>query len=238
MNRRRNLLLGLVSGALAGLLVYGIYLLQLRQVRWTETVMVVVPNDFVDAGVRLEPDMLRLRPMLRGELQPDMATSIGQVAGQETVVPLGQGEAVRLWKVDRFGLLPREGELTFQLPKEYVLSISNGIRAGDRVRLYASGANAPDGPVLSRDVVVASVKSAGNVEVDNPKQPSLYSRLQDDREKLYASRREANGPIQEINLNLTPEEWLEIDRICGGSKTKLVVAYAGLPEIQEEGMKR
>ncbi|MDF2816018.1 MAG: hypothetical protein K0Q81_2218 [Paenibacillus sp.] len=68
------------------------------------------------------------------------------------------------------------------------------------------------------------MKSSANVEVDNPKNPNLLSKIHSDTEKMYASRREANGTIDHINLNLTGEEWLTIDRMCKSKKAKLVIA--------------
>ena len=55
------------------------------------------------------------------------------------MIPLGTQEPILKWKVNRYHLLPNEQQATFQIPKEYVLTVSNGIRAGDRVRMYVSG---------------------------------------------------------------------------------------------------
>jgi hypothetical protein len=43
---------------------------------------------------------------------------------------------------------------------------------------------------------------------------------------MYLSRLEANGAIDQINLNLTEEEWLQLDRLCSTKKTKLVIAFS------------
>lgn len=234
VGRKKSVWIAVASAVLAGLCVYGIYVLQLRHLREVETVRVVVPKHFVPVGVLLTPDMLAYRAMLRGEFDRSIATRFDQVTGRETVVPLGAGEAVRLWKLDKFRLAPSRGEMTFQIPKECVLSVPNAVRAGDRVRVYASG-DARSGAAVPRDVVVASVRSSGNVEIDDPEQPSLYALLDGDRERLYASRREANGPIDQINLNLTEDEWLSIDRVCRSENAKLVIAFvaSSLDDISE-----
>ena len=44
------------------------------------------------------------------------------------------------------------------------------------------------------------MKSSANVEVDNPKSSNLLSKVEGDKEKMYASRLEANGAIDQINL--------------------------------------
>ncbi|MOA16710.1 hypothetical protein D3C78_1369380 [compost metagenome] len=43
---------------------------------------------------------------------------------------------------------------------------------------------------------------------------------------MYASRRDANGMIEYLNLNLTESQWLEIDGLCASGNLKLVVAYS------------
>src|SRR5690606_19853505 len=122
--------------------------------------------------------------------------------------------------------LPNGGQSTFQIPKEYIRSISSGIRAGDRVVLYASGGAAASGRLFDEEVVVASVKSAANTEIVDTG-PASLSRTPGNRESMASSRRDANAPIDHINLNLTEEQWLAIDRVCGTDGGKLVIAFAG-----------
>lgn len=226
MNKKRNLLISFSAAILAALLVYGVYKLQLKQVELQKTVNVVVPKDFIQAGTMIEASMLTYKPLLAGSFAEGMFTDTAQLAGLETVVPLGTNEPVLSWKVDKFHLLPSIGQATFQIPKEYILSLSNGIRAGDRVNVYVSGSDSESGRLFHEEIKVASVKSSANVEVDNPKSPNLYSRINGDTEKMYASRREANGAIDQLNLNLTEEQWLAIDRACRTKKAKLVIALS------------
>jgi hypothetical protein len=221
------MLLSLTSALLAGALVYGIYLLQLRQVQLQQTVDVVVPKDYISAGTMLTDSLLEYRAMYTGAVDPQMVTRIEDVVGLETVVPLGTKEPILDWKLDRLRLFPREGQSTFQIPRSYILSISNGIRAGDKVRIYASGGGEVNGgsPLFPHDIAVASVKTANNAEVDSPKHSNLLSKAHGDQEKMYISRLESSGAIEQINLNLTEEEWLRIDRLCGKGGAKLVIAF-------------
>jgi hypothetical protein len=80
--------------------------------------------------------------------------------------------------------------------------------------------------LFDHEVIVASVKSTTNVEVDSPDVSSLKSKLDGDAEKMYASRFEANGSIEHINLNLSEAEWLEMDSICSTQKARLVIAFS------------
>lgn len=226
MNRRRNMLIGLSAAILAALLVYGVYRLQLKQVELQKTVRVVVPKQFIRGGVMIDESMLTYKTITIGAYEEGMYTDFSHVAGLETVVPLGSNEPILDWKLDRFHLLPSISESTFQIPKDYILSLSNGIRAGDRVKIYVSGSDLESRRLFDHDIKVASVKSNANVEVDNPKTSNLQSKLSGDAEHMYASRREANGAIDQINLNLTEEEWLEIDRACRTRKAKLVIALS------------
>lgn len=228
MNRRRSLLIAVVAAVMAAMLVYGVYVLQVNQVEMQQTVPVVVPKDFIRAGVLIREEMVELRPVQKGSYTSGMLTSLNEIIGQETLIPLGTKEPILKWKVNRYHMLPNERQATFQMPKEYLLSVSNGIRAGDRVRVYVSGTDDGSSRRLfeEKEITVASVKSSANVEVDNPKNPNLLSKVEGDKEKMYASRLEANGAIDQINLNLTENEWLEIDRLCNSKKAKLVIAFS------------
>ncbi|RKN71850.1 flagellar biosynthesis protein FlgA [Paenibacillus ginsengarvi] len=226
MNKKRNLLISFSAALLAAFLVYGVYKLQLRQVELQQTVNVLVPKDFIPAGTMIEAGMLAFRPVLAGSLEEGMFMDASQLVGLESVVPLGTNEPILSWKVDKYHLLPSRGQATFQIPKDYILSLSGGIRAGDKVRLYLSGGEGESARLFDQEITVASVKSSANVEVDNPKSPNLYSRVNGDTEKMYASRREANGTIDQINLNLTEEQWLAIDKACRTKKAKLVIAVS------------
>ncbi|WP_028609439.1 SAF domain-containing protein [Paenibacillus harenae] len=226
MNRRRNAIISLTAAVLSGCLVYGMHKLQRMQIEQQETVAVLVPKRFIGAGERLQEKDLEYKMMPQAAFNPEMLVDSGQVEGKETVIPLGQGEPILDWKVDRYYLQPRRSESTFQIPKDYIRSISNGIRAGDRVLLYASGEASPSKRLFEEAVVVSSVKTSGNLEIDNVENPNLLSLAEGNKEQMYASRRDANGMIEYLNLNLSEEQWLHIDGLCKSGEIKLVVAYS------------
>lgn len=235
MNRRRSLLISLIAAVMAGLLVYGVYVMQVNQVELQQTVQVVVPKDFIRAGVLIREDMVEFRAVQKGSYTGGMMTKLAEVVGLETLIPLGTQEPILKWKVNRYHLLPNEQQATFQIPKEYLLSVSNGIRAGDRVRVYMSGADGSSRRLFDeKEITVASVKSSANVEVDNPKSSNLLSKVEGDKEKMYASRLEANGAIDQINLNLAESEWLQIDQLCSSKKAKLVIAFSSSSILEGE----
>jgi len=225
VNHRRQAALSLAAAALAGLLGYGIHLLQLRQIRLQETVDVIAAREFVPAGATLGAEMLIRLPLPRGAVTEGMIFDAAEAVGWETTVPLGSREPLLRWKLDRFGLLPRPGEATFRIPNEYIKAVSNGIRAGDLVVVYLSDEQGPSRRLFPEPVRVAAVKTAANVELDNPKNPNLLSLAEGDKEKMYASRRDANGAIDAINLNLTEEQWLMLDAACKDGTAKLVIAF-------------
>ncbi|KIL38869.1 flagellar basal body P-ring biosynthesis protein FlgA [Gordoniibacillus kamchatkensis] len=225
MNRKRNIVIAITAALCSIALVYGVYVLQVRQIALQQTVRVLVPKDFIRAGSVITEDLLEFKPIFSASYTPSMIKEPARIVGQETVVPLGRGEPVLAWKLNRFHLLPHPNEATFQVPKEYILSVSNGIRAGDRVVLYASSADGGSKRLFNTDITVASVKTSGNVEIDNPKSPNLLSKAEGDEVKMYLSRMEANGSIDQVNLNLTEEQWMTIDRLCSTKKTKLVIAF-------------
>jgi hypothetical protein len=240
VSRKRNLWIGVVSALLAALLAYAVYELQLRQLAGQVTREIVVPKRFIDAGTIIEEGMVELRAMDAAVYREGMLTRVRDVIGLEAVVPLGEGEPILDWKLDRLRLMPGENEYTFQIPKSYILSISSGIRAGDLVLVFASGGAYGSGLLFEQPITVASVKSAAYTEVDDSERSALLSRARNDREQLYASRRDASAPIDHINLNLTEEQWLLLDRTCRDGETKLVIAFGGIhewhaPEMGDEG---
>jgi hypothetical protein len=231
MNRRRNLAISAAAAALSGVLIYCVHELQLRQIELQETVQVVAPVRFIPAGERLTGDMLGLKAIPKAALMPGMVTDMGEIIGMETVVPLGRDEPVLDWKLDRFRLLPRRGESTFQIPKAYILSVSNGLRAGDKAMIYVSGEAVESGRLFPEPVTVAAVKTSANQEIDDLQHTGLVSRASGDYEQLYLARRDANGAIDAVNLNLTEEQWLRIDNLCRDGRAKLVIAY--VPDAYE-----
>ena len=225
MNRKKQMAVSLSAAVLSGVLVYGVYVLQLKQVKEQETVGVVVPRYFIPAGASLAMEQLEVKHVPRGAVTDEMIVDPSEAAGTEAAAPLGAGEPLLRWKLDRFGLLPGAGEATFQIPREYVKSVSGSIRAGDRVIVYLSDSAASSRRLFARPVIVAGVKSAANQEIDNPKDPNILSMAESDKARMYASRRDANGTIDTVNLNLTEEQWLSIDAVCKTGQAKLVIAF-------------
>lgn len=232
MNRKRKLLLSIISALIAGGLVYGVYVVQLKQVEMQETIEVIVPRQFIDAGTQLTERHVATKRIVKAAFDPRMATDQAEVIGFETIIPLAEGEPIHSWKLDHHRLMPRSGESTFQIPKQYVLSIASNVRAGDQVKLYVSG---EDGSRLlfSESITVAAVKSSGNTEISDDAGLHLLHTASSDYEQMYISRRYATGAIDHINLNLSKEQWLEIDRLCREQNYKLVIAYSP-PEIAKE----
>ena len=226
MKRRSSKWVMLSAAAMSGMLVYGLYLSQLRMLESQDSVQIVAPKRFIAAGERLKEEDLHYQTIVRSAYDSDMMMDLQAAAGQEAVMPLGEGEPLRSWKIDRYRLLPAKGQSTFKLPREYVLSVSNGIRAGDLVVLYASGEGEQSARLFPQPVTVAAVKTGGNQEIDDSNNSHLRSMAEGNREQMYASRRDANGQIEDVNLNLTEEQWLRIDAMCKTGQSKLVVAYS------------
>jgi hypothetical protein len=233
LNRRRNLWISLFATICSALIVYGVYVLQIKQANLQQTIMVVVPKEFIRANVVIKDSQLAYKPILKGSFHEDMITKTDEIVGKETSVPLGSDEPVLRWKINQFQLLPLKNQYTFQIPKDYILSISNGIRAGDNVRIYVSTVSGESYSLFDHVTKVASVKSSANVEVDSPDLSNMSSKIETNTEKMYTSRFEANGTIDQINLNLTEEEWLKIDKLCNTQTAKLVIAFSAT-SIQSE----
>ncbi len=223
----RSRWISLLSIGLAAAIVYGIYVLQLRQVEVESTVPVLAPRAYIQPGTWISEDLLEWRPMVKAAVTEQMVMELEQVIGMENVVALGESEPILLWKLDKLRLMPTAHQATFQIPRSYVLSISSEIRAGDAAALYVSGAEGSSRRLFDHSVMVASVKTSSGAEVDDDAGSNLRSRISGDQERLYAARRESGGLIDHINLNLTEEEWLMIDQLCKDGANKLVIAFTG-----------
>lgn len=234
MNRRRNAFISLISALLSILLVYGVYQLQLKQIEMQEQIKVVVPKQFIAAGKYVSEDMLEYKQLLTAAYHSRMLTNKADAVGLETVIPLGKDEPVLDWKLDKFGLMPTSEQVTFQIPKDYILSIANEVRAGDQVKLFLTG-NGTSSLLFPDPITVASVKSSANIEVTDRAETHLLSRARGDYESMYTSRRSANGSIDDINLNLTDDQWLKLDQACREGKGKLVIAYAPAQFAEHDG---
>jgi hypothetical protein len=235
LNRVKNLWISLTAACLALLLVYGLYEMQLKQVEQQQTVQALVPESFIPAGTIITKEMVKWKSILRGAVIEGMVFRMEDVVDMEALVPLGTNEPLLDWKLDRYHLLPTMEQATFQIPKTYMLSISSGIRAGDVVAVYISSQDGHSRRLFERGIKVASVKSASNIEVDDAGQSNLRSRIDDDKERMYASRRTANSMIDHINLNLTEEEWLIIDSLCKSGTHKIVIAFTSATMQGVEG---
>ena len=230
--RIRNLLFGALSAAAALAVVWAIHELQLKQLEERRTVNVPVPAAFIPAGTLLAESMLEWIPLEEGALHRETVLSADRIVGMENIVPLGRHEPILSWKLERGRLMPARGEATFRIPREYVLSVSGSIRAGDAVRLFVSEPGAPR-RLFDHDVIVASVRTPSGDEVGLDAS-GLEAAAAGDRERLYAHRR-SGGSIDAIELNLTEEEWLMIDRLCS-TGLKLVIALS--PELLPAGPER
>jgi hypothetical protein len=225
MIRTRKLMISLAAALLSGLIVAAVYVLGLRQLKLQETLEVAAPRQFIPAGQTIAAEQLVTIRLPAGAVTDDMIRDPSEAVGMEALASLGAGEPLLRWKLDRYRLLPREGEATFQIPREYVKSVSSGLRAGDLAVIYLSDEEGESRRLFPEPVVVAGVKNAANLEIDNPKNSNLLSMASGNKENMYASRRDANGAIDSINLNLTEEQWLTIDRACKSGKAQLVIAF-------------
>lgn len=229
MISKRRMLLSIIAALLSALAVYGLYYVQLARVQAEERVNVVVPNHWIDAGKAITDEQLTWLSIPLSLSTEDMVYRMEDIIGQEAIIPLGVNEPILEWKLNTYALHPHEGQATFQIPKEYIKSISNGIRAGDEVWIYVSSPEGMSQRLFQEAIVVASVKTGANHEVDVPVEAERHSIVRGNAEQMYASRRQANGMIEHINVNLTEEQWLELDEICRDGDNKLVVAYHSLP---------
>lgn len=222
MLRFRRLLISLLAALAAAGLVYAVYMTLLHQVELQETTTVIVPGRFIQEGTVITEELLTHRTVLKAAVDSDMFSQADELIGRQTMIPLGVGEPILGWKLSERLLLPLEKESTFEIPQEYLRSISGGVREGDLVRIYVSG-DGNERRLLLQDVRVASVRLA-----DDSRGSREATELQgqaDQRQQLLAKR--TARQVERINLNLTEDQWLLLDRASRPDDAKLVIALPG-----------
>ncbi len=86
MNRSRSIMISFLAAGLAALLVYGVYVFQLKQVELQRTVNVVVPKDFIKTGTMINEHMLEYKPVFTAAYKAGMIRDMREIAGKETMV--------------------------------------------------------------------------------------------------------------------------------------------------------
>ena len=233
---RRGVTLGIIlfSASVSAILVYALYHLQASYLNHQQMMLVAAPTKFIPSGYVLQHGDVKLVRIPQAAYSKQMLRSEQSLVGKAAAVALGKGEAILQWKVVQNPLIPKLGEATFQIPKNYLVSISNEIRSGDQVYVYVSSPKGSSELLFPQPVVVAAVKTANNQEVVDAIEPGLPSQLQSNKQAIQRSRRNANGSIDFVNLNLTESQWLLIDNYCKSGSAKIALAYANY-QFEKEG---
>jgi hypothetical protein len=226
MRRSRAYLVIFVAAIVSAVLVVSLYQVQAASFKRQQKIIVVAPAKFIAVGqVVREEDVKRL-VILKSAFMNGMVRSERAVVGKTAAVALGKNEPILDWKLGQDYSIPKPNEATFLIPRNYILSISNEIRAGDFVDVYASSFGGKSTRLFDGPVVVHAVKTSANQEVTDVPELPLASNFVSNRHALLASRKNASGSIEYVNLNLTESQWLLIDRQCKSGASKLVIAYA------------
>jgi hypothetical protein len=162
--------------------------------------------------------------VFRDSVTDEVVRSKQALVGRMVAVAMGKHEPFVRWKVSRNAAIPRGEERTFQIPKSYLFSVANELRAGDEVYVYVSSKDGSK-QLFEAPVRVHAVKTAANQEVADLEQAPFSGAFQSNTQALSASRRNANGAIESVNLNLQPAQWLEIDRLCKDGAAHIALAY-------------
>lgn len=224
MGRRRTWIALAISVSVAVLVVTVLFRVVQASVLKQQRVWVLAPRHFLPVGhVIAAKDVARI-VVFRDSVTDEVVRSKQVLVGRMVAVAMGKHEPFVRWKVSRNAAIPRGDERTFQIPKSYLFSVANELRAGDEVYVYVS---ARDGSkqLFERPVRVHAVKTAANQEVTDLAESPFTTAFRSNEQALAASRQNANGAIESVNLNLKPEQWLQIDRLCKDGVAHIALAY-------------
>lgn len=225
MRRGVTLILFLVAVCISAILVVALYQLQEQHLIKKQEVRVIAPKQFIPIGHVLKREDLKFVSISHRDVSKELSHNLLSLVGKAAIVALGKDEPIRTWKLATNPIVPKEHEATFQIPRSYLFSISNEIRSGDRVQVFVSSPNGNSELLFPQSVVVASVKTSNNQEVIDKVEASLPNQFRSNEEALLSNRRNANGLIDYVNLNLTELQWLAIDRLCKSGSARIALAF-------------
>ena len=131
-----------------------------------------------------------------------------EILGKTSTIPLGKGGQLLYWKLDSQGLVPKENERIFALPEKYFYTHPNTLKRGDLITIYKKGESIP----ILEGIKVVYARQASNSEVVQKREESTgillgtSNQLHLDNERLFLS-----GPIDELELFLSPEQWERLE---------------------------
>lgn len=225
MGRRRTWIALAISVGLAVLLVTVLFHIVQASVLKQQKVWVLAPSHFLPVGhVITASDVTRII-VFRDGVTDEVARSKRALVGRMVAVAIGKHEPFLRWKVTRNAAMPRGEERTFQIPKSYLFSVANELRAGDAVYVYVSSRDGSK-QLFPDPVRVHAVKTAANQEVTDLDGTPFSGAFQSNEQARMASRRNANGAIESVNLNLRAEQWLQIDQMCKEGAAHIALAYS------------
>lgn len=225
MRRGVTLILLVVAVCVSAILVVALYQLQEKYLNKKQEVRVIAPDQFIPIGHVLKREDLKFVAISHQDESIEMSRNLIPLVGQVAIVALGKDEPIRTWKLSANPIVPREHEATFQIPKSYLFSISNEIRSGDHVQVFVSSPNGSSELLFPQPVVVASVKTSNNQEVEDKVEAGLPNQFRSNDAAVARNRRNANGLIDYVNLNLTEFQWLAIDRLCKSGSARIALAF-------------
>lgn len=234
MRRGVTLMLLVVAVCVSAILVVVLYQLQGNYLSKKQEMKVVAPVAFIPAGQVIREEDVRLVSIARRDFTKDMFRKWNSMIGQASIVALGKDEPILKWKLADNPIVPSENEATFQVPKSYLFSVSNEIRSGDQVYVYVSSPKGHSQLLFPEPVVVASVKTANNQEVEDAIEASLPNQFRSNKDAISSNRRNANGLIDYVNLNLTKSQWLAIDSLCKSGTARIALAFTNF-DVRKEG---
>ena len=224
MGRRRTWIAIAISVTIAVLLVAVLFRVVQASVLKQQKVWVLAPSHFLPVGhVITAQDVARI-VVFRDSVTDETVRSKQALIGQMVAVAMGKHEPFVRWKVARNAAIPRGDERTFQIPKSYLFSVANELRAGDAVYVYVSSREGSK-QLFEDPVRVHAVKTASNQEVTDLAQAPFSGAFQSNAQALATSRQNANGAIDSVNLNLRPNQWLQIDQLCKAGTAHIALAY-------------
>lgn len=226
MRRGRAYLIIFIACMISAILVATLYHFQRTYFMKQNETIVVAPAKLIPVGQVIREQDLKRISISKHQNRSEMFQQVSDVEGMTAAVTLGKNEPILAWKIGKDLALPHSGEATFQIPKSYIFSLSNEIRSGDYVNIYLSSPNGVSEKLFDESVVVHSVKTAANHEVIDVLDVPLTEAFKSNEMALRKSRKNANGLIEYINLNLSEQQWLNIDRFCKTGSSRIAIARA------------
>lgn len=205
--------------SLAG--IVGLYYVNQHYAVQINTEQMPVAKRYIPAYTIITEEMIEYKITPKLAISDEAVLLDKDIVGKMTAIPIGQSEQFLYWKLDERGLFPKGDEEIFAIPMDYIISYPDTLKRGDTITIHVSGKPVP----LLEDIRIAYARQSSNKEVVIQKAEGTLAVAPSNQESIHNERLFLTGPIDNLEVYLTPSQWWVLDNELQSEEKKLVISY-------------